>query len=145
MIVFVRREDDSVHSLLFVRMAGCLTERTRHWSVDRILPPADTDVDPGVAFIYSCPSGSPIKSRMVYSTGAGIIFRQVRDLLGEERGFALASRKIETSDPKELTGAFLREELALGNGASDGNNDALTRPAVSNTSFARPKGPGRRR
>ncbi|KAF8432416.1 actin depolymerizing protein [Boletus edulis BED1] len=96
-----------------------------------------------IAFIYSCPSASPIKSRMVYSTGAGIIFRQARDLLGEERGFVLASRKIETSDPRELTGTFLKEELGVGNAASDGNS-TLARP-VSNASFARPKGPGRRR
>jgi twinfilin-like protein len=98
-----------------------------------------------IAFIYSCPSASPVKSRMVYSTGAGVIFRQTRDLLGEERGFAFAARKIETSDPRELTEAFLKEELALGNGTGDGNNNTVTRLAVSSTSFARPKGPGRRR
>lgn len=80
---------------------------------------------------------------MVYSTGALAICRQVKDLLGEERGFVFASRKIETSDPRELTEAFLKEELDTGNGVSDGTT--LTRPAVSNTSFARPKGPGRRR
>lgn len=79
---------------------------------------------------------------MVYSTGALIIFREVRAILGEERGFVLAPRKIETSDPRELTEAFLREELS---GVSDENGAALARPAVSNTSFARPKGPGRRR
>lgn len=78
---------------------------------------------------------------MVYSTGAGAIFRQVRDILGEQRGFVLASRKLETSDPGELTATFLKEELALENG-----NNALTQPAPgSSTSFARPKGPGRRR
>lgn len=82
---------------------------------------------------------------MVYSTGAVVIFRQVRELLGEERGFAIAPRKIETSDPRELTEAFLKEELNTGNGTSDGKGATSTRPAVSNTSFARPKGPGRRR
>jgi len=96
-----------------------------------------------IAFIYSCPSTSPVKSRMVYSTGALIIFREVRAILGEERGFVLATRKIETSDPGELTEAFLREELNTGNGISDGNT--LARSTASNTSFARPKGPGRRR
>lgn len=82
---------------------------------------------------------------MVYSTGAGIIFRQVRELLGEEHGFALAARKIETSDPRELTEGFLKEELGLGNGTGLDGNDTLARSAVSSTSFARPKGPGRRR
>ncbi|KAI9569001.1 actin depolymerizing protein [Boletus coccyginus] len=98
-----------------------------------------------IAFIYSCPGTSPIKSRMVYSTGAGVIFRQVRELLGEEHGFVLAARKIETSDPRELTEGFLKEELGLGNGTGLDGNDTLARSAVSSTSFARPKGPGRRR
>lgn len=80
---------------------------------------------------------------MVYSTGAGVIFRQVRELLGEERGFVLAARKIETSDPKELTEGFLKEELGLGSGTSLDGNDSLTR--ASSTPFARPRGPGRRR
>ncbi|KAH0830339.1 hypothetical protein J3R83DRAFT_1731 [Lanmaoa asiatica] len=94
-----------------------------------------------IAFIYSCPSTSPIKSRMVYSTGAGVIFRHMKDLLGEERGFAVASRKIETSDPRELTEAFLKDELNIGNETNNGK-DANT---LTCTSFARPKGPGRRR
>lgn len=132
------------HSVLFFRVARCLPEWTRYWSAGCALIPLDLilmQTFSAVAFIYSCPSGSPIKSRMVYSTGAGGIFRQVKEMLGEQRGFALASRKIETSDPRELTAAFLREELALGNGTGDGNNSS-TRPA----SFARPKGPaGRRR
>lgn len=125
---------------------GRTPHRTDVTLVSRPLPDSyrlvNTDVNSGVAFIYSCPSASPIKSRMVYSTGAGVIFRQVRDLLGEERGFAFAPRKIETSDPRELTEAFLKEELALGNGTSDGNN-TVTR-SVESRPFARPKGPGRR-
>lgn len=80
---------------------------------------------------------------MVYSTGAVVILRQVKDLLGEESGFVLAPRKIETSDPTELTEAFLKEELSIGNGTKDGK-DANT-VNVTRTSFARPKGPGRRR
>lgn len=75
---------------------------------------------------------------MVYSTGAVVIFRQVKALLGEECGFVFAPRKIETSDPRELTGAFLEAELSIG----DGKGTTVTRSAVS---FARPKGPGRRR
>lgn len=78
---------------------------------------------------------------MIYSTGAVFVLKQVRELLGEERGFALASRKIETSDPRELTEAFLKEEFNIVNGTSS-EKDANTIPR---TSFARPKGPGRRR
>lgn len=78
---------------------------------------------------------------MVYSTGAVVVLRQVRDLLGEEGGFVLAPRKLETSDPRELTEAFLREELSIGNG-TDNRKDTNT---STRTSFARPKGPGRRR
>ncbi|KIJ17140.1 hypothetical protein PAXINDRAFT_167919 [Paxillus involutus ATCC 200175] len=96
-----------------------------------------------IVFIYSCPSASPIKSRMVYSSGALIFFRKVKSLLGDESGFVLAQRKIETSDPKELTEAFLKEELDLGN--SDGNGGGNNNPRSGGKPFARPKGPGRRR
>lgn len=122
---------------------GRMFHRTDATLVSR--PPHDTAwlilTSVRVAFIYSCPSTSPIKARMVYSTGAVVIHRQVRELLGEERGFALASRKIETSDPRELTEAFLKEELNIGNGTDNGKDTN----SVTRTSFARPKGPGRRR
>jgi twinfilin-like protein len=80
---------------------------------------------------------------MVYSSGALIFFRKVKSLLGDESGFVLAQRKIETSDPKELTEAFLKEELDLGN--SDGNGGGNNNPRSGGKPFARPKGPGRRR
>ncbi|KAF9234031.1 actin depolymerizing protein [Melanogaster broomeanus] len=96
-----------------------------------------------IVFIYSCPSGSLIKSRMVYSSGALIVFRQAKTLLGDDDNFVLATRKIETSDPKELTEAFLKEELNLGNSTGNGGDD--TRTETPKAPFARPKGPGRRR
>ncbi|KIJ63252.1 hypothetical protein HYDPIDRAFT_113217 [Hydnomerulius pinastri MD-312] len=98
-----------------------------------------------IVFIYSCPSTSPIKSRMVYSSGALFIFRSVKALLGDESTFVLASRKIETTDPKELNEAYLKEELNFGEGIGNGGDNNAGTDGAPKPAFARPKGPGRRR
>ncbi|KAF9228719.1 actin depolymerizing protein [Gyrodon lividus] len=98
-----------------------------------------------IVFIYSCPSISPIKSRMVYSSGALIVFRKVKSLLGDDTSFDLAPRRIETSDPKELTEAFLKEELDLDNNGPNSRGNDTRGERGSTVLFAKPKGPGRRR
>jgi twinfilin-like protein len=91
------------------------------------------------AFIYSCPSGSPVKSRMIYSSNALILANSAKTLLASS-GAPLAARKIETADPSELTEAHLRAEL----GSSATKAPEASAPAPT-TGFARPKGPGRKR
>ncbi|KIM55952.1 hypothetical protein SCLCIDRAFT_1220783 [Scleroderma citrinum Foug A] len=93
-----------------------------------------------VVFIYSCPSSSPIKYRMVYSSGALLIFREAKTLLESTSNFSLAARKIETSDPSEITEAYLKQELGFSEGIGNDSYNSGTRAA-----FTRPKGPGRRR
>ncbi|KAH7890002.1 actin depolymerizing protein [Phlebopus sp. FC_14] len=95
-----------------------------------------------ILFIYSCPTSSPIKYRMVYSSGALSIYRAVKALIGEGPRCALASRKIETSDPKELNEDYFRQELGLSDGT--GNSNHRPTAGMQKPSFARPKGPGRR-
>ena len=92
-------------------------------------------------FIYSCPSSSAIKYRMIYSSSASSVHQTAKSLLSS-RSTPLANRKIETSDPKEVDEAFLRSELGLVDDSGFGNTikkDEEKRP------FARPRGPGRKR
>lgn len=94
-----------------------------------------------VVFIYSCPSSSPIKHRMLYSSGSSGTHQTAKTLLtASSPSIVIASRKIETSDPKELDEAFLRLELGK---TADGTT---ANAAVTNKPFAKPRGPaGRRR
>ncbi|TFY83243.1 hypothetical protein EWM64_g771 [Hericium alpestre] len=91
-------------------------------------------------FIYSCPSSSPVKHRMMYASGTTSVHRYAKSILPPN---ALAERKIETSDPKELDAAHLQVELALSPDPSRVASPAA--PAEENRGFARPRGPAKRR
>jgi twinfilin-like protein len=75
---------------------------------------------------------------MVYSSGATSVFQKVKSLLSSSSSI-LSPRKIESTDPKELTEEFLVGELGFG----QVNDNAVN--GIPKTSFSRPKGPGRRR
>ena len=101
-------------------------------------------------FVYVCPTSSPIKNRMLYSTGAGSVQRSATSLLAESSS-TLASRKLETSDPSEVNEEFLVSGLDLRESPAASNpivgvvhsgklGGGETRPA-----FARPKRPGSKR
>ncbi|OJJ47014.1 hypothetical protein ASPZODRAFT_151596 [Penicilliopsis zonata CBS 506.65] len=78
-----------------------------------------------VIFIYTCPSGSSIKERMLYASSRMSAFQ-----LAEGEGLKIA-KKIEASTPDEISGERLLEEFnpAQDEGARRG--------------FARPRRPGR--
>lgn len=56
-------------------------------------------------FIYCCPEKSPVNLRMVYSTSKSQVAEQI-----EKLGVALAKKRVEVSDPKELTNEYLNSE-----------------------------------
>ncbi|PBK64439.1 actin depolymerizing protein [Armillaria solidipes] len=94
-----------------------------------------------IIFIYSCPSTSPIKHRMLYSTSAYPIYMVAKTLLPPD---TVAARRIETSDPKEITEDYLKIELKLTSDNSVPNApEALD--GGEKKPFAKPKGPNRRR
>jgi len=65
-----------------------------------------------IVFIYSCPSKSPVRRRMLYSSGSSSVYQTARELLPSIDGASpLATRKVETSDPKEINKTFLTDEL----------------------------------
>ncbi|KAJ7074294.1 actin depolymerizing protein [Mycena amicta] len=96
-----------------------------------------------IVFIYSCPSGSPVKQRMVYASGFNAVFMAGKTLL-EGSLSPLNTRKIETSVPAEINEAYLRSELDLN--ATTPGSGTQTPSAVpeENKPFARPRGPKRR-
>jgi twinfilin-like protein len=96
-------------------------------------------------FIYACPSSSPIKHRMLYSSGAIGVFASAKTILGPESSSVLASKKIETSDPKEIDEAFIRAELGVEESAPGSGAGTPSLRDDEKKPFARPKGPGRRR
>ncbi|EMD38353.1 hypothetical protein CERSUDRAFT_48335 [Gelatoporia subvermispora B] len=93
-----------------------------------------------ILFIYSCPETSPVKYRMLYSSGSSSVLQSAKEIVSSVGGASsLASRKIETSDPKEINEQFLISELGLTSTVS------VAPDATEKKAFARPKGPGRRR
>ena len=102
----------------------------------------DTLSDPLCAvFIYSCPSSSPVKNRMLYSSGKLSTYLDAKKVLElEGSSTIIAERKIETSDPAELDEKYLALELGR-----DSTAAAATPAQDEKKPFARPKGPGRKR
>lgn len=85
---------------------------------------------------------------MVYASGAAGLFVSAKTIFAAEGSLSvLATRRIETSDPKELDEAYLVIGLGLGVGATDGEggSETGTPKEEDKKPFARPKGPGRRR
>ena len=82
-----------------------------------------------VAFIYTCPSGSKIKERMVYASNRESVIATVREVVQLEK-------VLEATDGSDLSPSMLLEELYPE--PSEGSSRSST------PGFARPKRPGRR-
>jgi len=93
-----------------------------------------------IVFIYSCPSASPVKNRMLYSSGSSSVYQTAKALLP---ALLLAPRKVETSDPHELGASFLRAEL--GQSKEPSGMGTPNHSGLGGVAFARPKGPYKRR
>lgn len=100
-----------------------------------------------VVFIYSCPTASPVRYRMLYSSAVMSTYLAVKDFLAETGStFLLAAKRIEISDPAELDMTFLRAGLSHdGPGSAIVNNNGTRQDDPAKPSFAKPKGPARRR
>ncbi|KZT42030.1 actin depolymerizing protein [Sistotremastrum suecicum HHB10207 ss-3] len=93
-----------------------------------------------IFFVYSCPTSSPIKSRMIYASGAASVSDSAKQVLGDEQPIL---NKFETSDPKELNEHYINEQL--GWNQTSGDQAQSIDPPKAKQAFARPKGPGRRK
>lgn len=97
--------------------------------------PTATSAEPTILFIYTCPTASKIKVRMIYSTGKS----WTRTVAERDAGL-LVAKSLEATDPSELTIDALGgggEQPAAGSEIDSGRST----PA---SGFARPKRPGRR-
>lgn len=94
---------------------------------------------------------------MLYSANASALFNTAKQLFAPGSAAAtpggalpvLAHRRVETSDPRELDEAFLREVLGFETSELDAPSSAAV-PAQKSLGaqgggFAKPKGPGRKR
>jgi twinfilin-like protein len=84
---------------------------------------------------------------MLYSSGARGAFATAKNIITSP-GAVLASRKIETSDPKEIDEAFIRAEMGVGSEGASASGSGVATPNLRDEEkkpFARPKGPGRKR
>ncbi|KAG9076994.1 Twinfilin-1 [Ceratobasidium sp. UAMH 11750] len=95
---------------------------------------AQEDAAPHVIFTYTCPSGSPIKHRMIYSSGVASFVNDVKAQLG-----VVVVKRLEASDPSELDLDWLRTELTPAGTGTQTPVDDSKKP------FAKPRGPGRRK
>ncbi|PPQ77527.1 hypothetical protein CVT25_011324 [Psilocybe cyanescens] len=92
---------------------------------------SETDNGREVVFIYSCPSEAPIKNRMIYSSGSTSTYEAAKNILTSLiPPIAIASRKIETSNPKELMSST-KSGIAVYCGSSSGNRQAFAVAAKS--------------
>ncbi|KAH9180631.1 actin depolymerizing protein [Lactarius sanguifluus] len=101
---------------------------------------SDDALERRIVFIYSCPSASPVKHRMLYSSGSSSVYQMAKSLLPP---LLLAPRKVETSDPHELGASFLRAEL--GQSKEPSRMGTPNNSGLGGAAFARPKGPYKRR
>lgn len=88
---------------------------------------------PMILFIYTCPSGSKIKERMIYSTG-----KSFTRIVAERDAEIAVTKSLEASEPSELT-----VDVLVG-GAAEGQDTPRENTPVGGGGFARPKRPGRR-
>ena len=94
--------------------------------------PSAPGAEPTIIFIYSCPSSSKVKERMIYSTGKSF----TRIIAERDAGIAVA-KSLEATEPME----DLTVDV-LGGGQANAQEQQESKPATSG--FARPKRPGRR-
>jgi twinfilin-like protein len=92
--------------------------------------------EPQILFIYTCPSSSKIKERMIYSTGKS----WTRTVAERDAGI-IVTRSLEATEPSELTLDVVGEGAAAD--AAEKERSAASTP-VGGSGFARPKRPGRR-
>jgi len=88
-----------------------------------------------IIFVYTCPSTSPIKSRMLYSSGVtGVVFEALK------QHNIVVTKRVETSDPVDLDIESIKSELEPAT--------ALSRNLIvgdEKKPFAKPRGPTRKR
>ncbi|TKA82660.1 hypothetical protein B0A55_00762 [Friedmanniomyces simplex] len=96
--------------------------------------PDASEAGAGIVFIYTCPTSSRIKERMIYSTGKS----WTRTVAERDAGITIA-KSLEATEPSEITADMLG-----GGQAAAVEGDPASMGGEKKAGFARPKRPGRR-
>jgi twinfilin-like protein len=91
-----------------------------------------------VVFVYTCPTNSKIKERMIYSTGKS----WTRTVAERDAGLTIA-KSLEATETSEITAEMLNEGVPS-SAATQDSRESGTAAATAGAGFARPKRPGRR-
>lgn len=89
-----------------------------------------------IVFMYTCPSKSKIRERMLYSSCRAGVLQGAKDDAGLN-----VDKKLETTDVSDLTEAFILEELHPKTQSAFG----ISTGANSPRGFSKPARPGARR
>ncbi|KAK4051460.1 Twinfilin-1 [Microbotryomycetes sp. JL201] len=90
----------------------------------------------GIVFIYCCPPTSPVKSRLLYSSSTSAAVAQAKAFGAD------VVKKLETSDPDEVTDEYVAQELSS---LSTNAHSPTPLPQDDKPAFSRPARPGRKR
>nr|OQO24702.1 hypothetical protein B0A51_08616 [Rachicladosporium sp. CCFEE 5018] len=91
-----------------------------------------TSPEPKILYIYTCPTASKVKERMMYSTS-----KTFTRLIAQESAGVVVAKSIEASDPSDMDIAELEREF----GAKASGEEQTT---STSRGFARPKRAGKR-
>ncbi|KJE92756.1 hypothetical protein CAOG_03662 [Capsaspora owczarzaki ATCC 30864] len=79
-----------------------------------------------IAFLYVCPSSSQPRQRMVYSTSKASVTQTLNQV-------GIEPKKIESSDPSEISDQFIRDEIELAARAVSTSHARTSSPAAPDT------------
>jgi twinfilin len=122
--------DSSTDGVDLANLASSITANEPRYSF--YSSPSTSSPEPEIFFIYTCPTSSRIKERMIYSTGKS----WTRTVAERDAGITIA-RSLEATEPNELTIDH------FGSGNADSRPDDAA-GENKGSGFARPKRPGRR-
>lgn len=97
-----------------------------------------------LAFIYSCPSGSPVKDRMIYASFKNSLINYLKEIFNKSG--LIIDKNLEVGDLDELELSELTS-TEQGNGGGDNDSESINSASSSSNNrlkFNKPKGPRRR-
>ncbi|KAK6203112.1 Twinfilin A [Scheffersomyces amazonensis] len=95
------------------------------------------------AFIYSCPSGSKVKDRMVYASSKLGLINYLNQILSKDN--LSINKSLEVGDLKELELSELEIESEISTPSSiNSGSSNFSNPNSNRLKFTKPKGPRRR-
>lgn len=102
--------------------------------------PSSGSAEADIFYIYTCPTASKVKERMIYSTGKA----WTRVVAERDAGLSIA-KSLEATEPSELTAdQFESPSHSATQSGTATPQEGMSKDGVGRGGFARPKRPGRR-